>query len=296
MLVLNMRLNEKGGEIAFFVSGATMPYLFLVVFCVGLCCFLRKGVNARAPRFLPAPLSPRLSRGLPQLSTQNKTQKNTDSLGQRGAELLALELADAGEQVLRLLALGGRRLGVLQQLLEVALQEVVGAVAVAFVFVGFFVGFFCWVLCVDDNSTQRAVRTRSHPKHPTQHKKTKPLTRTSDGVSDHKVGEAVDVAARLEHRRGRHGGALHLEHALLQHKVLAPRLRHVLLDRAAGRAIVVEAGDGAVDLERGDVEEAALQGVGQRGAERLARLARRLARRRLERLWLFLFCRVGCVL
>ena len=41
-----------------------------------------------------------------------------------------------------------------------------------------------------------------------------------------------------------------------------------LLDRAPGRAIVVKPSDGAVDAERGQVEQAALQGVGKRGAER----------------------------
>lgn len=88
--------------------------------------------------------------------------------------------------------------------------------------------------------------------------------RTRLEVGDHKVGEAVNVARRLEHDLGRHRGALDLEHVLLEHKVLAPRLREVLLDRAAGRAVVVEAGDGAVDLERGDVEHAALEQVGLR--------------------------------
>ena len=48
-----------------------------------------------------------------------------------------------------------------------------------------------------------------------------------------------------------------------------PQLRHVLLDGATGGAVVVEPGDGAVDLERRQVEQAALQGVGDSGAEHL---------------------------
>ena len=139
----------------------------------------------------------------------------------------------------------------------------------------------------------------------------------------HEVGEALHMAAGLEHNLGGHGGALqlrtahagcgrpssapavflhtlpqafplhsattththshthstshththihchyphtphrtHLQHILLQDEVVAPRLRHVLLHGAAGRAVVVEARHRAVDLEGGDEEEAALQGV-----------------------------------
>lgn len=53
----------------------------------------------------------------------------------------------------------------------------------------------------------------------------------------------------------------YLQHVFLQHKVVAPRLRHVLLHGAAGRAIVVEARHGAVDFEGGDEEKAALQRI-----------------------------------
>lgn len=48
-----------------------------------------------------------------------------------------------------------------------------------------------------------------------------------------------------------------------------PHLRHVLLDRATRGTVIIKPGDGAVDLERGQVEQAALQGVGDGGAEDL---------------------------
>ena len=54
-----------------------------------------------------------------------------------------------------------------------------------------------------------------------------------------------------------------------QDKVPPPQLRHVLLHGAPGRAVVVEPRDCAVDLERRQVEQAALEGVGDGGAERL---------------------------
>ena len=60
----------------------------------------------------------------------------------------------------------------------------------------------------------------------------------------------------------------HLEHVLLEDEVVAPGLRHILLHGAAGGAVVVEAGHGSVDLEGGDEEEAALQGVELRAGGR----------------------------
>ena len=56
-------------------------------------------------------------------------------------------------------------------------------------------------------------------------------------VSDHEVGEAIDVTTSLEHDLGGHGRALNLQHILLQHKVLAPCLRDVSLDGAACRVV-----------------------------------------------------------
>jgi hypothetical protein len=90
-----------------------------------------------------------------------------------------------------------------------------------------------------------------------------------DRVGDHQVGEPVDVARRLQHHLRRHRGALQLQHALLQHKVGPPQLGHVLLDGAARGAVVVQARDGAVDLERRQVEQPALERVGDGGAEDL---------------------------
>ena len=52
--------------------------------------------------------------------------------------------------------------------------------------------------------------------------------------------------------------------------MLTPEGEDIGLDGAAGRAVVVEAGDTAVDLERGYIEEAALERVDHRLAERLS--------------------------
>lgn len=134
-------------------------------------------------------------------------------------------------------------------------------------------------------------------------------------------GTAELLASRLR-RDGTHrrpAPSTHLQHVLLQHKVVAPLLSHIRLHGAAGRAVVwrwqagteseregaaregparrgssgsqqpwparhgrrpdpladppppaprrtVEAGHGAVNLEGGDVEQAALQRVGLRAA------------------------------
>lgn len=48
-----------------------------------------------------------------------------------------------------------------------------------------------------------------------------------------------------------------------------PQLRHVLLDRAPRGTIIIKPGDGAVDLERRQVEQPALERVGDGGAEDL---------------------------
>ena len=49
-------------------------------------------------------------------------------------------------------------------------------------------------------------------------------------VLDHEVGEAVDVAAGLEHLLDGKVGALHLQHALVQDELLAPHGQHVGLE------------------------------------------------------------------
>ncbi len=52
-----------------------------------------------------------------------------------------------------------------------------------------------------------------------------------------------------------------LEHILLEHEVLSPELRDVLLNGAAGRTVVIEPRHRAVDLEAGHVEQLPLQRV-----------------------------------
>lgn len=79
------------------------------------------------------------------------------------------------------------------------------------------------------------------------------------GVLAHPVGELVDVAGGLENIVGGQGGAVNLEHVLLEDEVLAPDVDDVGLKGAAGRAIVVEAGNTAVDVERGRKEHAATE-------------------------------------
>jgi hypothetical protein len=49
-----------------------------------------------------------------------------------------------------------------------------------------------------------------------------------------------------------------LEHVLAQHKVLAPDVDNVVCEGGAGRAIVVETGNTAVDVKGGGVEESSL--------------------------------------
>ena len=80
-------------------------------------------------------------------------------------------------------------------------------------------------------------------------------------VFDHEIGEFVHVPRGLENNFGSDAGAIDFEHVLFQDEVLAPEREHVGLDGAAGRAVVEEAGDAAVDLEGGDVEEAPFKGV-----------------------------------
>jgi len=103
-----------------------------------------------------------------------------------------------------------------------------------------------------------------------------------DGVGDHQVGEPVDVARRFQHGLRRHGRALDFQHALLQHEVGPPRGGDVGLDGAAGRAVVVKAGDGAVNFKGGQVKEAALQRVGDGGAVGLRGRGGRAARHGLQ--------------
>ena len=79
------------------------------------------------------------------------------------------------------------------------------------------------------------------------------------GVLAHPVGELVDVTGGLENIVGGQGGAVNLEHVLLEDEVLAPDVDDVGLEGTAGRAIVVEASNTAVDVERGRKEHAATE-------------------------------------
>lgn len=75
-------------------------------------------------------------------------------------------------------------------------------------------------------------------------------------VLDHPVGKFGNVTGRLEDRGERHDGRVELEHVLLDDKVPAPGVENVGLEGGPGRSIVVEAGDTAIDVERGREKEA----------------------------------------
>lgn len=89
------------------------------------------------------------------------------------------------------------------------------------------------------------------------------MIRTEDlaglGVLAHPVGELVDVARGLQDLMGSKHGAVKLHHVLLEDEVLAPCVDNVGLESAAGRAIVVKAGNTAVELKSGCVKEAATE-------------------------------------
>ncbi|KAF3806253.1 putative glycine--tRNA ligase [Colletotrichum gloeosporioides] len=96
------------------------------------------------------------------------------------------------------------------------------------------------------------------------------------GVLAHPVGELVNVAGGLEDFVGGQDGAVELEHVFLEDEVLAPEVDDVGLESAAGRAIVEQTSDAAVDLEGGGEEETAAQhGVERRPVEGLALEGRR---------------------
>ena len=67
------------------------------------------------------------------------------------------------------------------------------------------------------------------------------VTVTSLGVGHHEVCESLHVSTGLQHRLWCNCWALHLQHSLLQHKVLPPCLRHILLDRASWWAVICAA-------------------------------------------------------
>ena len=118
-----------------------------------------------------------------------------------------------------------------------------------------------------------------HPLQVFLHQVVRPEAVLGDDVVDHEVGELLYVAGSLEHHLRSHGRALHLEHGLVEDEVLAPERLEVGLDGASGRAVVVEARDAAVDLERGDVEQPLLERAVHLGAELLFRRGRLVARR-----------------
>ena len=59
--------------------------------------------------------------------------------------------------------------------------------------------------------------------------------------------------------------------------MLAPGLGDVLLDSASGRSVIVETSDGAVDFERRDEKETALEDIVESRTESLLVGARSLA-------------------
>mmetsp|Transcript_13061 Transcript_13061/g.31206 ORF Transcript_13061/g.31206 Transcript_13061/m.31206 type:complete len:247 (+) Transcript_13061:816-1556(+) len=65
-----------------------------------------------------------------------------------------------------------------------------------------------------------------------------PVALARDGVLDHQVGEAVDVAGGLEDHLGRQASARHLKHVLVQHKVPPPQRLHLSLERTPRRTEV----------------------------------------------------------
>lgn len=85
------------------------------------------------------------------------------------------------------------------------------------------------------------------------------VTVASLDVSDHEVSESIHMARSLEHNLRGDSRTFELKHALFKDEMLPPRLSDVLLDGTARRAVVVEAGDTVVDLERRDVEEPPFQ-------------------------------------
>lgn len=78
-------------------------------------------------------------------------------------------------------------------------------------------------------------------------------------VSAHPVGKLVDVARGLEHLVGGQHGGVDLEHVVLEHKVVSPRVDNSGLEGASGRAVVVQTGNSVVDLKGGGVEESTLE-------------------------------------
>eukprot|EP00982_Pelagococcus_subviridis_P014608 31342-Pelagococcus_subviridis.AAC.47 len=83
-----------------------------------------------------------------------------------------------------------------------------------------------------------------------------------DDVFHHEVRELLDVPGGLKHDLRGHGRALELEHSFVQDEVLPPERLQVRLHRATGRAVVVQARDAAVDLERRDVKQPLFERAG----------------------------------
>ena len=69
------------------------------------------------------------------------------------------------------------------------------------------------------------------------------------------------MAGGVQHAVRGDGWVLDLHHVVLDDKMLAPLRAHVVLEGAAGRAVGVEAGHTAVNVEGRAVEEAALRKV-----------------------------------
>lgn len=82
---------------------------------------------------------------------------------------------------------------------------------------------------------------------------------TGGKVSAHPVGKLVDVARGLEHLVGGQHGGVNLEHIVLEHKVISPRVDDPGLQSTSGRTVVVETGNSVVNLKRGGVKEPSLE-------------------------------------
>nr|GMD11988.1 hypothetical protein Iba_chr06fCG8860 [Ipomoea batatas] len=117
------------------------------------------------------------------------------------------------------------------------------------------------------------------------------ITNSSLFIFHHEISELLNMARCLEHNLWCYTWAIHFKHVLFKNKMLkhqtggrydnalrrvgesnilrwriganlTPEGEDIGLDGATGRTVVVEAGNAAVDLEGRDVEEAALEGVG----------------------------------
>lgn len=74
-------------------------------------------------------------------------------------------------------------------------------------------------------------------------------------ILHHQIGEAVHMARSLQHWLGCQNRAVYLQHLLLKHKELAPRVQNVGLECTAHRSKVVLASYSAINCKALVVEE-----------------------------------------